>query len=112
MREDADALDRFAEELAEELAEHADAGLSLQVAALAANPQALRQRLIRLAVAAGSSRSALALADPRRQRCLVTDWHGQEVRRPARRWGGAERGACSSSVHTRRSPMEFGDVQQ
>ncbi len=52
LREDADALDHFAEELAEELAEHADAGLSLPVAALEANPPALRQRLIRLAVAA------------------------------------------------------------
>ena len=76
LREDNDALDRFAEELAEDLAEHSEAGIALPVAALAANPPALRQRLIRLAVA-----SEFGLAITRAQTLevarLVTDWHGQ-----------------------------------
>lgn len=77
LREDADALDHFAEELAEELAEHADAGLSLPVSALAANPPALRQRLIRLAVAA-EFHVALSRAQTLEVAHLVTDWHGQK----------------------------------
>ncbi|HEU0205492.1 MAG TPA: tRNA lysidine(34) synthetase TilS [Pseudolysinimonas sp.] len=77
LREDAEALDMFADELAEDLAEHAEAGISLDVPALAANPPAVRQRLIRLAV---SSEFGIALS---RQQTLevarlVTDWHGQE----------------------------------
>lgn len=76
LREDAAALDHFAEEVAEELAEIAEAGISLPVAALAANPPALRHRLIRLAV---QSEFHLSLS---RQHTLevarlVTDWHGQ-----------------------------------
>ena len=50
LREDNEALDHFAEEVAEELADVAEAGISLPVGALAANPPALRNRLIRLAV--------------------------------------------------------------
>jgi tRNA(Ile)-lysidine synthase len=76
LREDTEALDHFAEEQAEELADHAEAGISLDVRGLAANPPALRQRLIRLAVesefAVGLSRSqTLEVAR------LVTHWHGQ-----------------------------------
>ncbi|HRQ00635.1 MAG TPA: tRNA lysidine(34) synthetase TilS [Terrimesophilobacter sp.] len=76
LREDADALGHFAAEQVEELAEHAEAGLSLSVAGLAANPAALRQRIIRSAVLAefGVSLSrthTLAVA------ALVTDWRGQ-----------------------------------
>ena len=50
LREDSDALDHFAQEIAEELADLAESGISLPVKALASNPAALRQRLIRLAV--------------------------------------------------------------
>ncbi len=90
LREDADALDHFAEELAEELAEHADAGLSLPVAALEANPPALRQRLIRLAVAA-EFHVALSRAQTLDVAHLVTGWHGQKaVDLPGVR-GGAQR---------------------
>jgi len=75
-REDADALDHMTEEVAEELAEHAEAGISLPVRALASNPAALRQRLIRLAV-----RSEFHVSLSRTQTLevarLVTDWHGQ-----------------------------------
>ena len=76
LREDSEALDAMAEEVAEDLAEHAEAGISLPVAALASNPSALRQRLIRLAV-----QSEFGVALSRSQTLevarLVTDWHGQ-----------------------------------
>ena len=77
-REDAEALDHFAEEQVEELAEHAEAGISLPVKALAANPAALRQRIIRMTVAAefGVSLSRSHTLEVAR---LVTDWHGQET---------------------------------
>lgn len=77
-REDAEALDHFAEEQTEELADHAEAGLSLSVKGLASNPAALRQRIIRLAVAAefGVSLSRAQTLEVAR---LVTDWRGQGV---------------------------------
>jgi tRNA(Ile)-lysidine synthase len=76
LREDSEALDHFAAELAEDLAEHSEAGLALPVAALAANPSALRQRLIRLAV---FSEFAVSLSRTHTLEVarLVTDWHGQ-----------------------------------
>ncbi|MBD8486970.1 tRNA lysidine(34) synthetase TilS [Frigoribacterium sp. CFBP 8759] len=76
LREDSSALDHFADELAEELADHAEAGISLDVRGLAANPAALRQRLIRLAVQSefGVSLSRVQTLEVAR---LVTDWHGQ-----------------------------------
>jgi tRNA(Ile)-lysidine synthase len=76
LREDGDALDHFAEEQIEELAEHAEAGISLEVKALAANPPALRQRIIRLAVSAEFDVS-LSRAHTLEVARLVTDWHGQ-----------------------------------
>jgi tRNA(Ile)-lysidine synthase len=77
LREDSDALDHFAEEIAEELADLAESGISLPVRALASNPPALRQRLIRLAVESEfhvslSRQHTLEIAR------LVTDWHGQK----------------------------------
>ncbi|WP_403022609.1 ATP-binding protein [Salinibacterium sp. GXW1014] len=76
LREDADALDHFAEEQIEELAEHAEAGLSLPVRALEANPPALRHRLIRLVISAefGVSLSRTHTLEVAR---LVSDWKGQ-----------------------------------
>lgn len=76
LREDGAALDAFAEEVAEDLADHAEAGLTLPVPALAANPAALRQRLVRLAVSSefGVSLSRAQTLEVCR---LVTDWHGQ-----------------------------------
>jgi tRNA(Ile)-lysidine synthase len=76
LREDTEALDHFAEEQIEELAEHAEAGISLGVKALAANPPALRQRIIRLAVSAEFDVS-LSRAQTLEVARLVTDWHGQ-----------------------------------
>ena len=76
LREDAAALDHFAEELAEELAEHSEAGIALSASALAHNPAALRQRLVRLAV-----ESEFGVVLSRQQTLevcrLVTDWSGQ-----------------------------------
>ena len=76
LREDGDALDHFAEEIAEELAHIAEAGISLPVRALEANPPALRQRLIRLAVAS-EFHVSLSRAHTLEVARLVTDWHGQ-----------------------------------
>ncbi len=78
VREDTEALDQFAEEQLEELAEHAEAGISLPVAALAANPPALRQRIIRMTVMAefGVSLSRAHTLEVAR---LVTDWSGQDA---------------------------------
>jgi tRNA(Ile)-lysidine synthase len=76
LREDAEALDSFAEEVAEDLADHAEAGLSLPVSALATNPPALRQRIIRLAVASEFG-VALSRSQTLEVARLVTDWHGQ-----------------------------------
>lgn len=77
LREDSAALDHFAEEMAEDFAQIVEAGIALPVTALAAQPAALRQRLIRLVVASEfhlslSRTQTLAVAR------LVTDWHGQK----------------------------------
>lgn len=76
LREDADALDAFAGEVAEDIVELEEAGVSLSVSALAANPPALRQRLIRL-VAASEFHVSLSRAQTLAIARLVTDWHGQ-----------------------------------
>ncbi|WP_449281783.1 tRNA lysidine(34) synthetase TilS [Leucobacter sp.] len=75
-REDADALDALAEETLEEIVEHAEAGIAVSVAALAANPPALRHRIIRAVARAEfgvqlSREHTLAVAE------LVTAWRGQ-----------------------------------
>jgi tRNA(Ile)-lysidine synthase len=77
LREDSDALDHFAEEMAEELADLAESGISLPVRALASNPPALRQRLIRLAVLS-EFHVSLSRAQTLEVARLVTDWHGQK----------------------------------
>ena len=106
LREDSEALDAMAEEVAEDLADHAEAGISLDARALAANPPALRQRLIRYVVASEFG-VALSRAQTLEVARLVTDWHGQAgvdlpgiraVRRDGRllfeaRDGGAGEGA-------------------
>ncbi|MHA6693405.1 tRNA lysidine(34) synthetase TilS [Homoserinimonas sp. A520] len=76
LREDEQALDHFAEELIEDLAEHAEAGIALAVRGLEANPPALRQRIIRLAVSAEFG-LAISRAQTLEVARLVTDWHGQ-----------------------------------
>lgn len=76
LREDAAALDHFAAEIAEDLAEHSEAGISLPVKSLAVQPAALRQRLIRLAVSS-EFHVSLSRAHTLEVARLVTDWHGQ-----------------------------------
>ena len=75
-REDSDALDQFAADQLEELADHAEAGISLAARALEYNPPALRQRIIRATVLAefGVSLSRSQTLEVSR---LVTHWHGQ-----------------------------------
>ena len=82
LREDDDALDQMVEEVAEDLAEHIDAGIALPAAALVANPPAIRHRLIRLAAHAefGVSLSRAQTLEVAR---LATHWRGQgEVHLP------------------------------
>lgn len=75
-REDEHAFATMLDELAEELAEHIDAGIAVRVSTLAANPPALRQRLIRFVVHAEFGVS-LTRAHTLEIGRLVTDWHGQ-----------------------------------
>jgi tRNA(Ile)-lysidine synthase len=76
LREDDEAFTRQIDEFIEELCEPAEAGIAVSVGALAANPAALRQRVIRHVVASefGVSLSRTQTLEVAR---LVTDWHGQ-----------------------------------
>ncbi|HZK58763.1 MAG TPA: tRNA lysidine(34) synthetase TilS [Cryobacterium sp.] len=78
LREDSDALDALVLELAPQICEPAEAGIAVSVAALEANPPALRQRVIRFVVASEfgvSLERVHTLAVAR----LVSDWHGQKA---------------------------------
>ncbi|MBO3662926.1 tRNA lysidine(34) synthetase TilS [Microbacterium stercoris] len=76
LREDAEAFAEMIEETIEDIVEHAEAGIAVSVAALAANPPALRHRIIRHVV-----QSEFGVALTRVQTLevarLVTDWSGQ-----------------------------------
>ena len=76
LREDAEAFDEMIDETIEDIVEHAEAGISVSAAALAANPAALRNRIIRHVVAAefGASLTRLQTLEVAR---LVTEWSGQ-----------------------------------
>jgi len=76
LREDEEAFATMIDEVAEELAEFIDGGIAVAVGALAANPAALRQRIIRFVVLSefGVSLSRVHTLEIAR---LVTDWHGQ-----------------------------------
>lgn len=76
LREDTEAFDAMIDEFIEEICEPAEAGIAVSVAALAANPAALRNRIIRMVALSEFGRSlsrthTLAIA------ALVTDWKGQ-----------------------------------
>lgn len=74
-RDDADALDRWA---AGSYAEMADVDGSLDVAALALLPPAVRRRVLRTAtLRAGVTAGSLAAVHLLAIEALVTDWHGQ-----------------------------------
>lgn len=76
LREDEDAFATMIDEVAEELAEFIDGGIAVAVGPLAANPAALRQRIIRFVVRSefGVSLSRQHTLEIAR---LVTDWRGQ-----------------------------------
>ncbi|WP_288871594.1 tRNA lysidine(34) synthetase TilS [uncultured Microbacterium sp.] len=76
LREDAEAFDEMIHETIEDIVEHAEAGISVSVAALAANPAALRNRIIRLVVDSEFG-VALTRAQTLEVARLVTDWRGQ-----------------------------------
>lgn len=75
-REDADAFQHQIDEFIEDICEPAEAGIAISVPALAANPAALRQRVIRFVVLAEFGIS-LTRAHTLEVARLVTDWHGQ-----------------------------------
>lgn len=76
LREDSDALDGMVEEIIEEIVEHAEAGIAISVPALAANPAALTNRIIRFVTL---SEFGVSLSRPQTLAvaALVSDWHGQ-----------------------------------
>ena len=75
-REDSEAFDQMIEEFIEEICEPAEAGLSVEVRPLAANPAALRHRIIRY-VARAEFGVSLSRAHTVAIAALVTDWRGQ-----------------------------------
>ncbi len=76
LREDAEAFEEMIHETIEDIVEHAEAGIAVSVAALAANPAALRNRIIRLVVDSefGASLTRVQTLEVAR---LATDWSGQ-----------------------------------
>lgn len=76
LREDAAAFTDMIDETIEDIVEHAEAGIAVSVPALAANPPALRHRIIRHVVASEFGVS-LTRAQTLEVARLVTDWRGQ-----------------------------------
>ncbi|MBW9122093.1 tRNA lysidine(34) synthetase TilS [Microbacterium trichothecenolyticum] len=76
LREDAEAFDEMIDETIEDIVEHAEAGISVSAAALAANPAALRNRIIRHVVASEFHES-LTRTQTLEVARLATDWSGQ-----------------------------------
>ncbi|GAB2850008.1 tRNA lysidine(34) synthetase TilS [Microbacterium insulae] len=76
LREDAEAFDEMIDETIEDIVEHVEAGISVSVGALAANPAALRHRIIRHVVASEFHES-LTRAQTLQVARLVIDWAGQ-----------------------------------
>ncbi len=76
LREDTEAFRDMIDETIEDIVEHAEAGISVSVPALAANPAALRNRVIRHVVQSEFGVS-LTRAQTLEVARLVTNWHGQ-----------------------------------
>ncbi|GGH45027.1 tRNA lysidine(34) synthetase TilS [Microbacterium album] len=76
LREDAEAFAEMIDETIEDIVEPAEAGIAVSVAALAANPVALRHRVIRYVVDSEFG-VALTRAQTLEVARLVTDWSGQ-----------------------------------
>ncbi len=101
------AFDEMIDETIEDIVEHAEAGISVSVPALAANPAALRHRIIRHVVAAEFGQS-LTRAQTLEVARLVTDWSGQGpidlpgcTRPPCRRPAGTH---CAGAAGSRARP--------
>lgn len=78
LRADADALDALAGDAFADVCMRDATSICLDVAALRELPEAIRTRVIRLAIlAAGSAPSELTAAHVAVVDALVTDWHGQ-----------------------------------
>lgn len=78
LRDDADALDDWAEQAWRQSAEIDDAATSFAIGDLAAYPRAIRTRLLRrAAVRAGASAMATSFDQVQRMESLISDWHGQ-----------------------------------
>ncbi|MDQ1082799.1 MULTISPECIES: tRNA lysidine(34) synthetase TilS [Microbacterium] len=76
LREDAEAFQDMIDETIEDIVEHAEAGISISVAALAANPAALRNRIVRYVVESEFGVS-LTRAQTLEVARLAVDWRGQ-----------------------------------
>jgi tRNA(Ile)-lysidine synthase len=76
LREDTEAFDSMIDEFIEEICEPAEAGIAVSVSALAANPAALRNRIIRM-VAFSEFGQSLSRQHTLAIAALVTDWRGQ-----------------------------------
>lgn len=76
LREDAAAFQDMIDETIEDIVEHAEAGISISVAALAANPAALRNRIVRY-VAESEFGASLTRTQTLEVARLATDWRGQ-----------------------------------
>ncbi|KHK96544.1 tRNA(Ile)-lysidine synthase [Microbacterium mangrovi] len=76
LQEDAAAFAEMIEETIEDIVEHAEAGIAVSASALAANPAALRHRIIRHVVAS-EFHVSLTRGQTLEVARLVTDWAGQ-----------------------------------
>lgn len=76
LREDAAAFAEMIDETIEDIVEHAEAGIAVSVAALTANPPALRHRIVRHVVSSEFG-SSLTRAQTLEVARLATDWSGQ-----------------------------------
>lgn len=76
LREDEQAFDDQIDEFIEEIVEPAEAGIAVSVGALAANPAALRQRILRHVIVSEFG-VALTRGQTLEVARLVTDWRGQ-----------------------------------
>lgn len=76
LQEDNAAFDEMIADTIEDIVEPAEAGIAISAAALAANPPALRNRIIRL-VAQGEFGVSLTRAQTLEIARLATDWRGQ-----------------------------------
>lgn len=76
LREDAEAFQDMIDETIEDIVEHAEAGISISVAALAANPAALRNRIVRYVVESEFG-AALSRTQTLEVARLALDWRGQ-----------------------------------